>query len=85
MTAAVSLKIAFASAERLIPILVACALDLDSQNSLNMGGMISSKRASTTKNGIIPITNNIALFLAKWTARRMNFQLVSERMVRSER
>jgi len=37
MTAAVSLKAAFASAESLIPILVACALDLDSQNSLNMG------------------------------------------------
>ena len=35
-----------------IPILVACALDFDLQNSLNMGVIFSGKRASTAQIGI---------------------------------
>ena len=38
--------------EALIPILVACALDFDLQNSLNMGVIFFGKRASTAQIGI---------------------------------
>ena len=37
----------------LIPILVACALNLDLRNSLNMGVMLFGKRASAAQIGII--------------------------------
>jgi len=40
------------AADRIIPILVACALDCDLQNSFNMGVMFFGKRASAAQIGI---------------------------------